>query len=299
MTTILGIWAHPDDEVFVSGGLMADAVRRGARVVCIHMTSGEGGLNYRRPCPPEDLAHIRRRELELSLARLGVEEQRFFGFPDGRLASIPSSEVVARVYDSIVEVQPDVILTFGRDGFTGHPDHKALSISVTAALELWNNPKARLYHAAVSAEWMASFVPALNEFEFFWPGYPIAAASSDVVLNLDGDLLTAKVEALREHASQMKPLFDSYGEAFMRAMAATERFELVRSRGATSDPRLTAERLSRWRTNESHHIEPVTPVPKRRFVPGVRAHWESPVSRSHLLSNLEGTMPCFGPAHGG
>ncbi|MGH2751031.1 MAG: PIG-L family deacetylase [Actinomycetota bacterium] len=52
MTTTLGIWAHPDDEVFVSGGLLADAARRGERVVCIHMTSGEAGLYYRRPRPP-------------------------------------------------------------------------------------------------------------------------------------------------------------------------------------------------------------------------------------------------------
>ena len=48
MKTILGIWAHPDDEVFVSGGLMADAVRRGDRVVSLHLTRGEAGLYYRQ-----------------------------------------------------------------------------------------------------------------------------------------------------------------------------------------------------------------------------------------------------------
>ena len=33
--TILGIWAHPDDEAYLSGGLMAIAREHGSRVVCV------------------------------------------------------------------------------------------------------------------------------------------------------------------------------------------------------------------------------------------------------------------------
>src|SRR3990170_5660884 len=40
--TILGVWAHPDDETYLCGGLMARAVRAGDRVVCI--TATRGGL---------------------------------------------------------------------------------------------------------------------------------------------------------------------------------------------------------------------------------------------------------------
>ncbi|MGH2734017.1 MAG: hypothetical protein ACRDKZ_00435, partial [Actinomycetota bacterium] len=61
---------------------------------------------------------------------------------------------------------------------------------------------------------------------FFWPGYPITSNGSDVTLKLDDELLAAKVEALRAHASQMKPFFDSYGDDFMRAVASTEHFQL-------------------------------------------------------------------------
>ena len=226
MTTTLGIWAHPDDEVFVSGGLMADAVRRGENVVCIHMTRGEAGLSYRRRRSPETLADVRRQELEASLARLGVEEQRFFGYQDGCLPALPSTEVIARLHDALVEVQPDVIVTFGRDGFTGHPDHKSLSAWVTRACELWNKPEARLYHSAVSPQWKETFVPPLNEFDMFWPSHPMTCAHSDVTLNLDDELLDAKVDALRAHASQMKPLFDCYGDDFMRAMASVEHFQV-------------------------------------------------------------------------
>jgi LmbE family N-acetylglucosaminyl deacetylase len=236
--TILGIWAHPDDETFVSGGLMADAARRGERVVCIHMTRGEAGLSYRRPCSPTTLARVRRRELDASLARLGVEEQRFLDFPDGCLARIPSEEGIACIYDELVEVQPDVIVTFRPDGFTGHPDHKSLSAWVTGAFEPWNKPAARLYHAAVSAEWKDSFVAPLNEFDFFWPGHPIASMHPDVTLTLDDELAAAKVDALRAHASQMKPLFHSYGDDFMRAMASVEHFRLS-DRLVHSDPEVS------------------------------------------------------------
>jgi LmbE family N-acetylglucosaminyl deacetylase len=227
MTTVLGIWAHPDDEAFVSGGFMADSVRRGHRVVCIHMTRGEAGLSFRRPSRPEILASIRERELEASLALLGVEEPRFFGYPDGALTQVPSGEAIARIHAAMVEVRPDTIVTFGADGFTGHPDHKVLSAWVTAALRLWANPQTRLYHAVVPRGWRDSFVPALNEFDFFWPGYPVASVRADVTLTLDDELLAAKLEALRAHASQMKPLFGSYGDGFMRAVTATEHFELV------------------------------------------------------------------------
>ncbi len=226
MSTILGIWAHPDDEVFVSGGLMADAVRRGDRVVCLHMTRGEGGLNLQRPCSPETLGRIRERELQASLAHLGVTEQRFFGYPDGGLAGVRKVEAVARIHDALAEIQPDEILTFGPDGFTGHPDHVILSEWVTTAMRLWNKPRARLYHAAVSRHWTDSFAPRLNEFDFFWSGHPIACDRHDIAIQLDDELLSAKVDALREHASQMTPLFDSYGDEFMRAMGATEHFVL-------------------------------------------------------------------------
>ena len=228
MTTTLGIWAHPDDEVFVAGGLLADAARRGERVVCIHLTGGEAGLSYGRPSSPEMLADVRRDELKASLERLGVEEQRFLGYSDGRLPETPRDEVIARIHDALVELKPDAIVTFGRDGFTGHPDHRSLSTSVTAALELWGQPEARLLQAAVSADWKNSFVPALNEFNAFWPGYPKAFADPDVTLELGDELLDAKVEALRAHASQMTPFFDAYGDDFMRSLASTEHFQVSR-----------------------------------------------------------------------
>ena len=226
MSTVLGIWAHPDDEVFVSGGLMADAVHNGDRVVCLHMTRGEAGLHFRRPYSPEALGVIREQELEAALACLGVTEQRFLDYPDGDLSLVPGSEVVARIHDVLVEIRPDTVVTFGPDGFTGHPDHKSLSRWVTTAVRLWNKPRARVLHAIVPSEWKNSVVHRLNEFDFFYPGHPATSGDGDIVTRLDEDTIEAKVDALWEHAGQMQPLFDAYGEEFMRSMASIEVFRV-------------------------------------------------------------------------
>jgi len=230
MGTTVGIWAHPDDEVFVSGGLLADAARRGERVVCIYLTNGEAGLSYGQPSSPVALANLRQRELQASLALLGVRERRFFGYPDGCLPLVSRRDVISRIHEALVELQPDEIVTFGSDGFTGHPDHKALSASVRAAMSLCDQPGARLNEVVMSTEWKDAFVPALNEFDAFWPGHPATFDDPDISLRLDDELLDIKVDALRAHASQMKHLFDAYGDRFMRAMASKEHYRVSRVR---------------------------------------------------------------------
>jgi LmbE family N-acetylglucosaminyl deacetylase len=224
MRTILGIWAHPDDEVFASGGLMADAVRRGDRVVCLHLTRGEAGLYYRQVWPARELASVRTAELAASLARLGVSEQRFLDLPDGGLYLAAWEEIVASLHDELVDVDPDVIVTFGSDGFTGHPDHKAVSAWVSTAVRLWARPRARVLHAVVPRRWKETVVHRLNEFDFFTPGHPEFSVANDISFPLDDELVDAKLDALRAHESQMEPLFEAYGEDFFRSVLSTEVF---------------------------------------------------------------------------
>ena len=42
--SILGVWAHPDDEAYLSAGLMAVAVEAGHHVCCVTATRGELGF---------------------------------------------------------------------------------------------------------------------------------------------------------------------------------------------------------------------------------------------------------------
>ncbi len=54
--TLLGVWAHPDDEAYRSAGLVAAFRRRGDRVVVITATLGERGTNDPETRPPGRLA---------------------------------------------------------------------------------------------------------------------------------------------------------------------------------------------------------------------------------------------------
>jgi LmbE family N-acetylglucosaminyl deacetylase len=50
--TTLSVWAHPDDESYLAGGVMAAAAGHGRRVVCVSATAGEHGTTDLATWPP-------------------------------------------------------------------------------------------------------------------------------------------------------------------------------------------------------------------------------------------------------
>src|SRR5688572_15104343 len=149
--TILGIWAHPDDEAYLSGGLMALARDNGQRVVCVTATRGERGTPDPVAWPPDRLAAERTRELASCLAVLGVHEHHWLDYADGECAGADPDGAAERLSAVIDDLRPDTVLTFGPDGITGHPDHRTVSAWTGAAFDRAAPPGARLLHAAVPA----------------------------------------------------------------------------------------------------------------------------------------------------
>src|SRR4051812_18943618 len=147
--TVLGVWAHPDDEAYLSAGFAAAALAAGDRVVAATATRGEAGI-----ADPAD-ATVRAGELAASLAAVGVTDHRWLAAPvplcDGHLAEVPVETGVAAVTAVLADVRPDLVLTFGPDGMTGHDDHRAVSAWVTRAVE---GSGAELWYAAVTGEWL-------------------------------------------------------------------------------------------------------------------------------------------------
>ena len=121
--TILGVWAHPDDEAYLSAGLMARAVRNGSRVVCVTATRGEGGSMDEEKWPPERMGEVRTGELERSLDILGVTEHFWLDLADIDMDTGLPEDGYERVRDLVEDVRPDTFLTFGPDGMTGHEAH--------------------------------------------------------------------------------------------------------------------------------------------------------------------------------
>ena len=149
--TILGIWAHPDDETFTMGGIMAAAVKNGQAVACVTATRGEKGVQDESRWPAARLGQIRTDELTAAMKILGVKELRWLDYPDGDCKGVNEEKAVKQIAEYIKEHQPDSILTFGHDGLTGHPDHKCVSAWTKKAAEAAGS-KAVIYNSIQTNE---------------------------------------------------------------------------------------------------------------------------------------------------
>ena len=225
--TVLGVWAHPDDEVYLSGGLMAAAVDADARVVCVTATRGERGTPDPGAWPPARLAPLRDAEQAASLAVLGVTDRRHLGYPDGGCAAVPTDDAVGRLAALVAEIRPDTVLTFGPDGTTGHADHRTVSAWATAAVSRSDPGRApRLLYAARTAAWCDRFAQLNRAIGAFPPGLPASFSADQVAFEvvLPDDLLDRKVAALMAQASQVAPLVEALGEDAFRTWVGTECF---------------------------------------------------------------------------
>jgi LmbE family N-acetylglucosaminyl deacetylase len=221
---ILGVWAHPDDEAYLSAGIMAGAVRAGRRVVCVTATRGEAADPDR--WPPDELAKIREAELEACLAILGVTEHRWLDYPDFECAGVDVDEAADRIAAIIDDVRPDTVLTFGPDGMTGHPDHQAVSRWTELAVERATiTPK--LYFATHTDEWAAKFEEAGRAVGVMMgademPRTPHEELAIDVCL--EGDLLDIKEQAMLAQVSQTAEMVAALGREGYREVLREESF---------------------------------------------------------------------------
>jgi LmbE family N-acetylglucosaminyl deacetylase len=224
--TLLGVWAHPDDEAYLSSVLMAAVRREGGRVVVVTATHGEHGTDDPERWPPERLAEQRERELRASLDVVGVTEHHWLGHRDGELAGVSPEEGARELLPYLERLRPDTIVTFGPDGMTGHGDHRAISAWVTEAWRLTGR-RAALWYATLTPEFHAEWGALNDEVGLWFEGSrPPVTPRSELAAHLrsTGDLLRLKHRALRAHASQTRPLEDLVGADVYRRWWASESF---------------------------------------------------------------------------
>ncbi|MFG2340796.1 PIG-L deacetylase family protein [Streptomyces yangpuensis] len=117
---LLAVFAHPDDEALVAGGVLARHAASGARTGVVTTTWS--------PDSP------RAAELAASLRILGAGVPRLLGHADARvpgsapgrarLLDVPLDEVVGQVVRQVREFRPELLVTHDAYGqLTGHPDH--------------------------------------------------------------------------------------------------------------------------------------------------------------------------------
>lgn len=228
--TILGVWAHPDDESWCAAGIMAAAVSNNQRVVCVTATPGDAGVTSDETrWPTARLGEIRQRELEASLEIIGVTEHIWLDYPDGQLQSADSTKAVAQLLAIIQDVQPDTILTFGPDGLTGHPDHIAIYDWTKQALKQSGLP-VELYSVIELTEVYESAVTKACDERFniyFNIDTPrtVPTSDADLLFELEPELQETKLRSLNAHQCQMDRMInDPAGQAYMRQLSLQEAF---------------------------------------------------------------------------
>jgi LmbE family N-acetylglucosaminyl deacetylase len=219
--TLLLVVAHPDDETFGCGSLLADAHQRGARTVVCCATRGEAGEDLSGSTASDvELAERREAELRHAAELLGVDELEVLGFADsgwdgpapaGSLVNVDPRVLTAAVEDVLVRHRPDIVVTLDPTGSDGHRDHAAVGDATTAAFRRRVTWGASLYHWCLPRSLMQE-----------WSRHTAEANPDSVYLEtqlgrIDEDITTRPVyrhlidqrrTAIAAHATQASPFAD-------------------------------------------------------------------------------------------
>jgi LmbE family N-acetylglucosaminyl deacetylase len=191
--TLLAVLAHPDDESFRCGGTLALLARRGVRVQVLTATRGQAGSCGEPPlCSPDELPAVRERELRCACAALGIEPPIVLDYEDGHLSEADPQTIIAQILDMADRLRPQVMLSFGPDGLSGHPDHIAIGQFAAQAFRFADDVIA-LYTPAVPQSLAAAL------------GMTHIRAVQDEAITLCVDVSPvweSKLEAIQCHATQ-------------------------------------------------------------------------------------------------
>ena len=208
--TVLGLFAHPDDETFGPGATLARLTREGHEVHLLASTRGEAGTIGRSASfGRRELAVLREKELLDACRVLGIQEPEILTLPDSGLARLEEETLLRPFVRAIRAIRPDVLLSFHADGISGHSDHRTVTARALTAFEaaaelgLW--PDLGPPHAP--ARFWAYCIPESKARRI--TGRQIHAVPDGAVdAELDvSDYVAAKRAAVAAHASQ-KPFID-------------------------------------------------------------------------------------------
>ncbi|MFH9661964.1 N-acetyl-1-D-myo-inositol-2-amino-2-deoxy-alpha-D-glucopyranoside deacetylase [Streptomyces sp. NPDC017248] len=270
---LLLVHAHPDDESINNGATMAKYAAEGAQVTLVTCTLGERG----EVIPPE-LRHLtgpalgahRRGELGAALGALGVTDGRLLGgagrYGDSGMTGTPDNddpgcfwqadvdEAAGLLAEVILEVRPQVLVTYDDNGGYGHPDHvQAHRVAMRAAdLAAGRGHRiAKVYWNRVPRSVAETAFARLRDELAALP-FDRSATVADLPGVVDDERVTtaidgsahaaAKAAAMRAHATQIQvaePCF-ALSNDLAQPLLTTEYYELVRGAGQRGETDLFA-----------------------------------------------------------
>jgi LmbE family N-acetylglucosaminyl deacetylase len=239
--------AHPDDETFGTGSVIALAAEQGVQVTVCCATRGEAGEAHGVPADA-DLAAVREGELRAAGAVLGVDRFVLLDFgdsgmtgepPAGSLAAAPLDDVAVAMRAVIDDVRPDLVVTLDPDYGDGHRDHTAIGRATLQACDAL--PELRVYVWTVTRSLLANWLAHLGEvrpesahldLEHQGVGRP----DEDITTWLDvKHLRDVRLQAAALHRSQVFP-FAGMPEDLLSAFLDTDRLVRIQPPWTGGDP---------------------------------------------------------------
>ena len=217
---LVAVVAHPDDDTFGCSGTVAlHADDPDLRFVLVHATSGEAGMiSDPLLATRETLGVVREEEDRRSWIALGREPDRheFLRYPDSGLEDVPLEELVERIGTILRDERPDVVMTFGPEGITGHADHIRVGEATTEAFHRCRVDGGdgfhRLLHVALAETTLAEFSSRLvalgrDPIDPTQPFQPRAVPDGTIGVVVDcSSIVHRKQAAILEHATQRNDL---------------------------------------------------------------------------------------------
>jgi N-acetyl-1-D-myo-inositol-2-amino-2-deoxy-alpha-D-glucopyranoside deacetylase len=232
---LLVVVAHPDDESFGCGSVLAHAAAAGHDTSVLCATRGEAGESR---VDTDDLASLREAELRAAAQILGVGDVRLLGHADsgmagdplpGSLATADAASVAAEVGSVLDELRPDVVVTL--DASDGHGDHAAIRDATLAAVDASLHPPASTYLWCLARSSMARWAAHMRTVTGADPylSLPVLGTpDEDITTEVDvAAHLPTRWAAIRAHASQASP-YDDLPPDLQHEFLAVDRLRLVR-----------------------------------------------------------------------
>jgi LmbE family N-acetylglucosaminyl deacetylase len=213
---LAAVFAHPDDDAYGIAGsvaLMAGQIE----LTVVLATSGEAGrIADPSLATPENLGRVREEEDRASWRAVGVTPARleFLRYGDGALHEVPRGELVERVTAVLSQARPEVVVSFGPDGVTGHEDHVVIA---DAAEEAFRRARGaadgkdaflRLLQVAIPQSRLDRFGELMREHGLEPPDptepfQPRGVPDDRIAVSVDvSGVYRRKLEAVRAHRTQ-------------------------------------------------------------------------------------------------
>ncbi len=208
----LAILAHPDDEAFLMAGTCMKFAEEGKSVGVVCATRGEKGADrLNRDLNEEQMAKIRTHELKSACRIIGCLCVKFGHYPDGQLSEIDFDRLTQDIVAQIEKYQPEIVLTFGPEGISGHKDHIVIGRATMAAAQAASWHAKELWLSSIPASAIQQFNEHLVSRKVHHGHFAkqeLLGVADDQLLKVDiSKYAEQKHQALKAHQSQYLPSF--------------------------------------------------------------------------------------------